>query len=206
MEDMIRSSASCHFLVCVDKTTDFEGIPVEIAAQQRIYGTGVDFVRISGKVFFALSETLSLSNSNETLQLGMTTKQFDDEVFNHSAGTRFSSDSCEKMTFSWLDTIALFFEGSSRGGVPTYSKLFWHKGDIEYAHQIFRQFTKKLWGDGKTVTHIYGSYQKRIHMTFQQKLVKLPTHTRRIFSMAIANNCAAGREMPRTSKRPNLHT
>ena len=69
---------------------------MEIAAQQRKDGTGGDFVRISGKVFFALSRALSLANSNETLQLGMATKQFDDEVFNHSAHTRFSSDSCEK--------------------------------------------------------------------------------------------------------------
>ena len=37
-------------------------------------------------------------------------------------------------------------------------------------------------------------------------LVKLPTYPKRIFSMAITNNCAAGRETPRTSKQPILYT
>ena len=37
-------------------------------------------------------------------------------------------------------------------------------------------------------------------------LVKSPTHPRRIFSMAITNSCAAGREMPRTSKQTVLYT
>ena len=37
-------------------------------------------------------------------------------------------------------------------------------------------------------------------------LVRYPTPLRRIFSMATTDSCAAGREMPRTSKQPILYT
>ena len=56
---------------------------------------------ISGKIYLALTGTLTLVNSNEAVRLGMTRGQFEKEYFSDAGGFGFSFDSSRKtMTFS----------------------------------------------------------------------------------------------------------
>ena len=118
-------------MVCVVKTADadFCGVPKCIAAEQRKRKSGGDLIRISGKVYLALTGTLTLANSNEAVKLGMTCGQFEKEYISDAGGFGFSFNSSRKtMTFSWQDTVArstdlMFFGRKFEGGRP-YDKSF----------------------------------------------------------------------------------
>jgi hypothetical protein len=179
MEDMLCSLDGTRFVVCVVKTADadFCGVPACIAAEQRRSESGGDLIRISVKVYLALTGTLTLVNSNEAVRLGMTRGQFEKEYFSDAGGFGFSFDSSrETVTFSWQDTVTrstdlMFFGRKFEGGRP-YDKIFRFKSNPEYAHHVFRQLSNKLRGDSTAVSQLYGAYQKRLRMTYQKKYLE----------------------------------
>ena len=122
MEDLVRSAAGDRFLVCVDKQADFAGVPARIALHQRKEKVGGELVRISGRVYFTLAGTLTLANSNQSVQLGMTRGQFLREYTSHGAGFGLSFDaSPDTLTFSWQDIVeqpldVMFFGRKFEGG------------------------------------------------------------------------------------------
>ena len=104
----------------------------------------------------------------------MTRGHFEKEYFSDAGGFGFSFDSLRKTTtFSWQDTVTrstdvMFFGWKFEGGRP-YDKIFRFKSDPEYAHHVFRQLSNELWGDSTAVSQLYGAYQKRLRMAYQNK-------------------------------------
>ena len=178
MEDLVRSAAGNRFLVCVDKQADFAGVPARIALHQRKEKVGRELVRISGRVYFTLAGTLTLANSNQSVQLGMICGQFLREYTSHGAGFGLSFDaSPDTLTFSWQDIVeqpldVIFFGRKFEGGRPYSKELFCFKSDPKYAHHVFRQFAHELWGDSLAVSQLWGAYQKRLRVTYENKFLE----------------------------------
>ena len=80
MEDMISVVVGARFLACVAKHADFGGKQKQIAADQRKVNVAGNSVRISGKVYVNLVETVSLANSNKAICIGMTCGAIHDGV------------------------------------------------------------------------------------------------------------------------------
>ena len=93
----------------------------------------------------------------------------------------------------------MFFGQKFEGGRP-YEKLFRHKSDVEYAHNVFRQLARELWGDCTSVAHLYGAYQKRLRCTYHQKFLEAEAAQAGLYNKQL--QCASSTGLPLVVQPP----